>query len=214
MKSVVRIIAAATSLVLLPLFAAVAVEPPDNIEYDIVRYQDSLTVWLNLSRYFGDDEFEFLANGIDYAVTCKIELNRPKKLFGTEKIEEKSATFRLSHRLATREFALSGPVGDSLRTLGTFLSPEETAAFLNDSILISLEEMDSLRSDRYYEIHIDITRISLTSLNLATTGEPPDNSKSPIKYLFRQFLHITSYGRDEYSTVSRSFSLREIYSIR
>jgi len=81
--------------------------------------------------------------------------------------------------------------------------------FLADSVIIPIINRDSVDSDRRYYIEITTTCISMTSLNLASLEKSGDY---PMKYLFRQFLDLTNYGRDELVVSSDLFRISELRS--
>lgn len=191
--------------------SAAAEDIPGNIEYDIVRKNDSLAVWLNLARYFTADEFEAMADGIDYACTWSLELKRPRRFFGANRVAASEGHITLSNRLVTEDFVLHGPNSDGVESSRTFLRAADVRSFLSDSIYVRIAAIDSLDSRNHYVLQLNVSRISLTSLNLATRDEGNRKDDSPLKFLFRQFLKLTGYARDEYSTTSRQFSLSEVY---
>ena len=188
--------------------------PPDNVEYDIVRYHDSLTIWLNLNRYLGETEFQSLREGIGYGLQWEVSLQRPRKLWGAETVTETASGLTIARRPVTEDFEILTPTPDSATARHIFLTRTDLRRYLSDSVLITLLPIDSLTPQPRYQVKLVIQRISLTSLNLAADGESPGTDTSPLKFLFRQFLTLTGYGRDEFSTTSRSFRLTEVDSIR
>ena len=196
--------------VLLPL-AATAAPPsvPDNIDYTLVSRNDSLTVWIDLGRYFGQPELELMSDVIDYACEMEVTLKRPRRIWGSEEIAVKSARWRLSYRLGTDDFLLtdSDTSTNGLRRL--FVEQDSLRAFLADSIYLAVAALGELRTDQRFVVGLKIARISLTTFNLAS----PEDGGSPVRYLFHQFLKATGYGREEYSTSSRRFSTAEIRPI-
>ncbi|HQL25096.1 MAG TPA: hypothetical protein PKY95_11815, partial [candidate division Zixibacteria bacterium] len=68
--------AALLALILAAAAPARGADPPGGVEYDIVRADDSLAVWLNLTPFFGHPEYRSLQDGIDYACEIAIELQR------------------------------------------------------------------------------------------------------------------------------------------
>ncbi|MEW5994491.1 MAG: hypothetical protein AB1744_08860, partial [Candidatus Zixiibacteriota bacterium] len=114
-------------------------------------------------------------------------------------------------RLVTEEFVL---VADwqALAAQRCFLSLAALHAFLNDSVSLGIEKLCRLDRRKSYVLELDISCISLTDINLAVDGPSRDQSGSPVKYLFRQFLKLTGYGREDLSVKSRPFSLSELDS--
>jgi len=194
----------------LPLAAAAAPPPvPDNIDYTLVSRNDSLTVWIDLARYFGQTELELMSDGIDYACEMEVTLKRPRRIWGSEEIALSSARWRLSYRLGTEDFSLTDSDTSKYGTHRFFVEADSLRAFLADSIYLAVAALGDLPTDQRFVVELDIARISLTTFNLATT----DGSRSPVRYLFHQFLKATSYGREEFSTSSRRFSTAEIKPI-
>ncbi len=188
-------------------------QAPDNIEYTFARRNDSLVVWLNLARYFGDEQFEGLTDGIDYACRYEIALKRPRRIWGAEQVARVEGQVRVGYRSVTRNYTLTVFDRDSLEQSREFVAGDSLLQFLADSIWVATAAIDSLDRGAHYVMDLRISTISLTTFNLATEDEADDGPDSPVKYLFRQFLKATGYGREDYSTSSRKFSLSEIYPI-
>lgn len=204
------IIPAVLLWVLLPLAAAAAPPAvPDNVDYTLVSKNDSLTVWIDLARYFGRAELELMSDGIDYACEMKVTLKRPRRIWGSEQIAVSSARWRLSYRLGTEDFWLTDSDTSKHGTHCFFVEADSLRAFLADSVYLPVAALADLRPDQRFVVELNIARISLTTFNLATT----DGNGSPVRYLFHQFLKATSYGREEFSTSSRRFSTAEIKPI-
>jgi len=188
-------------------------EPPDNIEYTFARRNDTLVAWLNLARYFGKEQISALTDGVAFACEYGITLKRPRRLWGAEQIARIRGRVRVAYRPVTRIFALSVSDADSTDTARDFATVDRALEFLEDSIWVPLAAIDSLDAGAHYVGDLSVAVISLTTFNLATEDQPDDGSNSPLKFLFRQFLKATGYGREDYSTSSRKFSLSEVYPI-
>lgn len=192
--------------------SAAAVDPPDGIEYDIVRYHDSLAIWLNLSRYFNEAEFRGLHDGVDYVCEVTVKLERPRRFWGNDHVAETTVMLRMAYQLLTEAYTIEAVEADTLGGRRTFLARENLMSFLQDSVLIPIAPQRDLPSNRSYRIGLTISRTALTRMNLAADGT--SDGGSPIKFLFREFLKLTNYGRDDWSTTSRSFSLDEVWPFR
>lgn len=192
--------------VLLIATPATAQDPPDNVEYDIITRHDSLTVWLNLARYVGDGELQALSDGIGYACRVDLQLSHPRRLWGSTSVAATSREYILSYSLPTHNYCLALP--DTSGPAYTFASADDLLDYLTDSVRIPICLIDSLPSGKSYRLSLDISRISLTSINLAA-GNQAENP-STVKLLFREFLRLTGYGRDQWKTTSRTFRLSEV----
>ncbi len=193
----------AALLICLPVYAQ---DPPDNVEYDLIRHHDSLTAWLNLARYFGDPELQALSDGIGFACRIDLALSHPRKLWGSTPVATASREFLVSYNLPARSYRLTLP--DTTQPDHLFQLPDDLLTYLADSILIPICPIDSLPIGRNYRLSLDISRISLTGINLAADNQ--SDNPSAIRLLFREFLRLTGYGRDQWKTTSRTFRLAEI----
>ena len=68
--------------------------------------------------------------------------------------------------------------------------------------------LDSIETDRRYYVEIAVMCISMTSLNIASLSKTND---TPLKFLFRQFLNITNYGREELAVSSDLFRPSDLH---
>jgi len=185
--------------------------PADDLElsYDLYSRDKQLTVWVDLSPFADASTVARLEDGIDVLLECQASLSVPRRFFGDKLAARKTTTRRLSYRSVTEEFLVTDLQGQDETTL-SFASLASLFQHFKDSIEIVLAPLDSLKARERYVLTLDITTISLTDLNLGPTEASRDESESPLRFLFRQFLDITDYGRSEYSTRSRPFSLDEI----
>ncbi len=182
-----------------------------DISYDIYSRDKQLTVWVDLSPFVDASTLSRLEDGIDVLLECQVSLGIPRRFFGDTQVARRSDGRRLSYRAVTEEFVVTDlydPDKDAL----SFVSLASLFQHFRDSIEINLVSLDSLKDQERYVLTLNVTTISLTDLNLAPAEESPGDGESPLRFLFRQFLNITDYGRNEYSTKSRPFSLDEIES--
>jgi hypothetical protein len=190
-----------------PIAAADKSEP---VEYDILQREDRLSVWLNLTQYLSSRRVEQMKEGIDLAIEYRLLLLKPKRFWGAEEIAKATGLVKIGYRIVTEDFSLSAGqlgLGDDRH----FVSLPRLHQFLSDSIVVDLAAYKELSLRSRYVLKIKLTCISLTNLNLAT-DDASDESGSPIKYLFTQFLRLTGFGREEYTAETRPFSLSEISS--
>ncbi len=182
----------------------------ESLDFDIFRAKDSLTVWIDFQPLLNAERVDQMKQGIDLAVQYELTLMKPRKLWGAQKTDNCSRAFKLGYRIVAENYFLSTELTptDSDRY---FITLSALAEFLTDSIQTALCSIDSLdESDKYY-LDLRITTITLTALNLASEDTPAQGQdQSPIKYLFRKFLEVTDFGREEYQFKSRLFSLDEI----
>jgi len=190
------------------LVTPVAAEEID-LAYDIYSRDSQLNVWVDLSPFVDAPTVDRLEDGIDVLLECQVTLGIPRRFFGDKLVARRSDTRRLSYRSVTEEYIVNDLLNPDSPPL-SFASLASLFQHFRDSIEIELVPMDSLESQERFVLTLDITTISLTDLNIAPQGESGDDEESPLRFLFRQFLSITNYGRVEYKTKSRPFSLDEI----
>ncbi|MBU0984430.1 MAG: hypothetical protein KKA42_11205, partial [candidate division Zixibacteria bacterium] len=131
----------------------------------------------------------------------------PRKFLGDNVITRARHRLRITYRPVSESFELQNSLSPTAPPR-TFLSILSLRNHLRDSVEIRLLPMDSLNPESHYVLHLEITSISLTDINLAPSEESRE-ATSPLTYLFRSFLEATGYGRRDYETRSRPFSLSE-----
>jgi hypothetical protein len=198
-------------VLLLPIVSPVRAQQPSEDEpdlfYDIFIKDSCLTVWVDLHPLLNARTWDRLHDGVDFALECRIELNSPRWLWSDRLEAEQARTIHLSYHKVTGDFLLT--TGDS-GTARSYPLQEGIEAYLSDSVEICLAQVSTIDPDKNLKIALKITSIFLTDLNLADRVASGDGSDSPVKYLFRQFLELTDYGRRNYTTRSRPFSLSEL----
>ncbi|HWR83277.1 MAG TPA: hypothetical protein VN285_08240 [Candidatus Deferrimicrobium sp.] len=180
------------------------------VDYGILRQRDSLAVWIDLAGCLTSGRLDQLKEGNGLAIEYKVELSRPRRLWGSEQVARKDGFVLIDFRFITEDFFLEAPqlgIADS-RHLNSVAGLQD---FLADSIIVGLVAWPALDTQKVYAVSIEVTSISLSGLNLAAGG-PKGDSGSPLKYLFGQFLRLTGFGRQRFSATSRPFSLSEIAS--
>lgn len=196
-------------LLILWLTPSVRADDEIDLSYDIYNQENRFTVWVDLSPFIDAAAVSRLEEGIDYLVDCQVTLSIPRRFFGDRQVTRRSEARRIRYHSVTENFQVSGGTKPGDSTL-SFLSVADLYQYFKDSIEIDLGSLDSLKSEERYVLDLDVTTISLTDLNLAPSADSTGNSESPLRFLFRQFLNLTDYGRNEYRTKSRPFSLGEI----
>ncbi len=190
-----------------------AADETEALEYDIFKRDDSISVWVNLSQFLTSKRVEYLKEGIDLVIEYQLTLKRPRRLWGSEQIIKTTGSMRIGYRIVTEDYIVSAP---KLGLEGNrhFLSLAKLHQYLSDSVVVNLTDCSALLPDRRYVLELKIACILLTALNLASGSDTTTETSSPLKYLFQKFLSITGFGRDEYSAVSRPFSVTELGSGR
>lgn len=186
--------------------------PPERdpeIYYDIYVQDSSLTVWIDYSPFLGSRSLERLRDGVDLALECRAELTSPRWLWTDRLIAERTRTIRLSFRNITNDYLVDLGRTDSDKPR-TFVTEEELVDYLSDSIEIQIDQITQIDPDKRYCVALRITAISLTDLNLVNGVAAGTESGSPVKFLFRQFLEMTDYGRRQASTKSRPFLISDL----
>ncbi|MCP4684137.1 MAG: DUF4390 domain-containing protein [bacterium] len=180
-----------------------------DLSYDIYSRDKQLMVWVDLSSLLDAPTVTRLEDGIDLLLECQASLGVPRRFFGDNLVTRKSDIWRLSYRSVTEEYIVARPlVSDS--TVSRFASLATLFQHFRDSIEVSLVPLDSLEVQERFVLTLEVTTISMTGLNIAPKEESSGGGESPLRFLFRQFLNLTDYGRNEYKTKSRPFAIDEI----
>ena len=183
----------------------------EALDFDIFRSNGAVALRLDLAPLISSNRVEQMNEGIDMAIDCQLSLRRPRKLWGSETILEKHKLLKVGYRLVTEEYRLGELTRPGIAER-TFISLAKLHQYLADSVIVSLGDIDKLDKQNRYYIDLKLTCISLTSFNLAADAKSGNNSESPVKFLFRQFLDVTNFGREDYELRSRPFSLDDLES--
>ena len=178
------------------------------LEYDIQIRDSGLVAWLDMAPFITSRSVKRLRDGIDLALEYRVTLLRPKRWWGDEQIASQSGMLRLSHQKISGEFRVG--FRDTLETVRIFPSLAGLYRFLSDSIEVHLVDLGMVDTTRVHFVELEVTAISLTDLNLSNDAVSGGALTSPFHFLFRQFLHITDYGREQHRTRSRDFLPSEL----
>jgi len=206
-----KTLSARTLILLVFLLAAqVRGDEAEEMSFDIFDNDGTLSIWLDLSPLLTSKRLTYLKDGIDLAVDCRFSLQRPRRLWGAEKIQQVTGVYRIGYRLVPDDYRLSCRI-DSVLSQRNFLSLDDLNRFLADSVTVGLTPIAPLEQNERYYIDIRITCVSLTVLNVAEGDEPtPAADQSPLKWLFEGFLDLTNFGRQDYQLRSRPFYVSEL----
>lgn len=196
-------------MMLLPAGSSAASEAPDSVDYDIFRRDGYLMVQLDLSLFLSVRRVEHLREGIEFFIEYSVGLSRPRRLWGAEKITRVAGSVRIGYSMATDDYWLT-PGQHSSEKERRFSSLAYLHQYLADSVQISVIDSRQLSRHQRYRLRFGLSCIALIDFNLA--AEPGKSAEPPIKFLFRQFLRLTGFGRQETSAETRSFSPAEIRS--
>lgn len=180
-----------------------------KIDFDLINRHDSLAVLLDLSFLLNSAHISRLRDGIDLGIECRLSVRRPRRLFGSVRLVERDFFCRLSYQALSKSYQLTTAQPATPDTV-TVSSLSRLHAYLTDSVTFALLNLDSLASDERHVVDIEVSAISLNSINLASGDDDSESDRSPLKLLFEQFLILTDYGRETFSTSSRPFSPAEI----
>lgn len=193
------------------LLATAAAGSADDEVVDpyLFRKGDSIVVRLDLSGIISTSRVDQIKEGIDMLLTWDIKLVVPRRLWGSSVKATASGSVRLGYRSMTEDY-LAALLGKPDAEARRFFSLAGLHQFLSDSIVEPLAYLDSLDERKMHQLRGELTIISLTHLQLLSEWDSDDDIRSPVSYLFDQFLKLTNYGREDYSFRSRSFRLEEI----
>jgi len=179
-----------------------------DYQFDIFQRDSFLVIHPNLSSFINSEKVSLLRDGVNYAFEYQITLLRPRRLWGAVQIEQKIEAVAIGFRLLTEEYTLTPfPIDTSSKEL-RFISLAKLHQYLADSIEVFLLKSDKLDKGKSYKVELKTNAIALTTLNLISSEN--NNNESPVKFLFRKFLDITSYGREEKTTSSVPFKLSDL----
>ena len=165
----------------------------EEISYDIYSRNGCLAVWVNLAPYITAKSVSQLKDGIDLVVEYQLTLRIPKRFFGHQHVASKTGALHLAYRPATEDYMLTS-LEESNRADRQFISLAALHQHLADSMETCLVALDSLDYKSRHTLTLKVTTVSLTNINLASDGNPGEETGSALKYLFRQFLVLTGYG--------------------
>ena len=197
---------------LLLLFVGVehpAAQDDLDIAYDIFRRDDSVMVWVDLSRFMSEAQVEKIRDGIDVMFELDLHLAIPRRLWGERSVVRTSSAFRLGYHPVTQDFWLRSPDGGQ-EAERQFLTSSNLLEYLADSVETKLISFDSLDPGSHYTLALKVIRSSLSGLDLPQPSGDSGGSSSPLEFLFKKFLSLTGFGQTEYETKSRSFAPSEI----
>ncbi len=181
-------------------------------QFDIFIYDSSIVIHPDLSSFINSEKTNLLRDGINYALEYQVTLLRPRHIWGAVQIVQKTEAFAIGYRLLTKEYSLTHfPIDTSLSDL-RFSSLAKLHQYLADSIEVNLIKSDNLNNENRYKIELKTSSIALTTLNLISSEN--EKNGSPVKYLFRQFLEFTSYGREENTVSSVPFKISDLEVIK
>jgi len=164
-----------------------------DYQFDISLKDSFLIVQPDLSSFINSEKTDLLKDGVNYAFEYQVTLLRPRHLWGAVQLEQHTEAIAIGYRLLTKEYTLSHfPIDTSFNEL-RFISLAKLHQFLADSVEVRILISDYLNKGNSYKIRLKTTSIALTTLNLISSEN--NSGGSPIKFLFRQFLEVTGYGR-------------------
>jgi hypothetical protein len=179
--------------------------------YDLFSRHGRLTIWIDLSAFLSPQAGEQIKDGIDLAIQFDVTLKSPRRFLGDRRVAAASTIPLLRYRPVTEDYLFdfaAGPDSSSRQ----FVSMAGLYQYLRDSIEVPIVAMDSLDSETRLVTHLKVTTISLSDISLQPNAQARVE-ESPLRFLFRQFLEVTGYGRREFEVNSRPFSLTEIEEI-
>jgi hypothetical protein len=191
------------------LLLTAAARGAEPIDFYLLRGDSNLSVLLDLSTVLSAGRVSRMQEGIDLVLDYQLALTRPRRVWGSTTVARTEGIMTIGYRIVTGDYHLATPEmgGTEDRQFGSLAKLHR---FLADSIVVELATSAEPDSLARYVLKVKLTCISLTDFNLAPGDSTGTSADSPVRYLFRQFLSLTGYGRQEYSTQSRPFALSEL----
>ncbi len=206
MEKTVSYVSTLVLILLIIIPTAVFAEDTD-FDFDIYLEKDSLKIWSDYTGMLNNGEIESLQDGTDILIECHIDLVSPRRFFGERKINGIVNNIRINYRLHTDTYSLK------LNSATTISFADSTTLFsyMQDSIVACLGHFKQYDVETNYALRIKGIVLTLTDLNIASpSSEDSLSSESPVRFLFRQFLSLTGYGRRDFETSSISFFLNDL----
>jgi hypothetical protein len=125
-------------------------------------------------------------------------------ILGSERLAQVTGVLNIAYRLPTDDYALQAPWLED-GAISQLSSLAQIARVLTDSVFFPLYPIDSLEAESGFEVQVKVTLISLSVNGLHSPDSTDSGSSSPLRFLFRQFLDLTGYGRREFETRSGVF---------
>ncbi len=201
-----------TILAVIGLAVAVGAQQSNEPSVTPVYEGDSLRVQVDLSMLLTAERANRLEDGVALRCDIRIELRRPRRLWGSSLEISSNASHILSYSLTTKTFEVSSTTMESGETTYVLKSMAAVHRFLADSVVVILRDESGLDSKSRYFMQVEVETVWLTALNEATDGSTASDSQSELAWMFDQFLRLTGYGRERFKFQTSQFRLSDIRS--
>jgi hypothetical protein len=187
----------------------VAADPVDDLGFDLFAENGEVRVWVDINQLMTASNWEQLTEGADIAFDLSFSLTTPRRLYGESEAAHSEQGLKLSHQLLTDTYYCGSSV-DQFEHPRSFVNQDELASFIADSLTFAIAHLDSLDQAKRYTLRIQITRVSVAQLSRYNQGKNETDGESPLQPLFRLFLDLTQFGRQEFRAESRPLTLDEL----
>ena len=186
-----------------------AADPDDDFSFDIYAQDENVEVWVDINQLVSESHWSRLKDGGEIAFEFSFSLTVPRKLFGESEAVKNEQAIKLSYHIVTETY-YCGFSSDQFENPVRFASMEDLSQYLADSLTFAITEIDKLDSDRKHTLKIAVTRVSIADLSRYATNDDNPSANSPLEPLFRAFLNLTQFGRQEFRARSRPLSVDEL----
>lgn len=186
-----------------------AADPADDFSFDIFAKDEMIEVWVDLNQLVSESNWDQLKDGADIAFELSFSLTTPRRFIGETEVVRSEQAIRLSYHPVTETY-YCGFSTDRFEEPLKFTAREELMFYLTDSLLFAISPITKLNAIKNYSLKITVTKVSIAELSRYTEDPDDPDRDSPLEPLFRAFLNLTQFGRQEFVARSRLLSLDEL----
>lgn len=184
-------------------------EPGDDFGFDIYVEDKNVIVWVDLAQLVGQEQIDQLRDGANLGFELTFRLDLPRRLFGDQTAVLNVQSVAISYNLITETFSASFSEDEFERQV-SFFKTSDFREYLADSLSFQIAPYEDLEADQQYVLKIKVLRLSMSEPPETGDSQVESESSSLLKSVFRQFLDLTAFGRQEFSAESRALSASEL----
>ena len=184
-------------------------DPVDDFSFDIYSRGELVEVWVDIDQLISESHWSQLKDGGDFAFELNFSLTIPRKLFGETVVVKNEQAIKLSHHIVTETYFCEFS-SDKFENPVRFASMTDLSGYLADSLAFAICKIDKLDKIKKHTLKIKITRISIADLSRYAEDEDKSSVNSALEPLFRAFLNLTQFGRQEFRARSRPLAVDEL----
>jgi hypothetical protein len=196
---------------LLVVLSEVADADDADFDYDIFRFNDTLTVWLDITPVLTQSKMEDLLAGLNISILIEVEIKRPRKLVLSKTLASGKAAVLISRRLTQDIYQLR--IARDTVAERTFKDQLALSDYLADSLVIPVAALAGIGGgDVYLDISLKSKSYSnntLDDIRPRQKGAAERNRGDDTEFfesLFSTFLDLIGFGTSSYHITTPIFS--------